>query len=301
MAQCGVLQPAGSNQNCLLAASEIKSVLICDKDVIFTYAQMSVLSNWTTKVTQDLTINASTVLDSYNVTTDDPNIVTGAVSKSKKVTNTPVPSFEIFLDSNVCDFKQALNTLKGGTYGMFYILQNGSILGTIDQSGSNIGSFKPLRATITANTKGIQEVDSTQAFRVYVNHTSYKEWENQFYFEPIWDSQEIIDAMPIGLNMIMTAVYAAGDQVVQVKTRCEGNYVGLVVGDFDEDETQGNVDTPAITAIVDDGGGAYTLTAEKDVVPANLVDGDVLACRVKILSGSDVTHISNYIYIEGVT
>jgi hypothetical protein len=88
---------------------------------------------------------------------------------------------------------------------------------------------------------------------------------------------------------------------VQVKVRCGSNYTGLLVADFDEDETRGNVDTPAITAVADNGGGAYDLTAQKDAVPANLVTGDVLACRVKVLSGSDVTHISNWIYIEGVT
>jgi hypothetical protein len=301
MAQCSVLQPNGTNQDCLVPLSEVKNLLICDKDVIFTWSEKDVLANWTNKIKQDLTIYAVAGLDSYNVTTDDPNIVTGPVSKSKTITNTPVPSFEAFLDSNACDFKQLLGTLKGGTYGVFYELQDGSIMGTLDQSGNNIGSLKPLRAKITANTKGFQEIDSVQAFRVYVNHTSYKEFEDQFYLEPVWDTAELAEAMPVGLNMVMTGAYASGDQAVQVKVRCGSNYTGLLVADFDEDETQGNVDTPAITAVADNGGGAYDLTAQKDAVPANLVTGDVLACRVKVLSGSDVTHISNWIYIEGVT
>jgi len=299
--QCNTLQPNGSNQDCLVPLSEVKNLLICDKDVSFTFATKDVLSNWTNLIKQDLTIYAVAGLDSYNVTTDDPNIVTQPVSKSKKVTNTPVPSFEAFLDSNACDFKQMLNTLKGGTYGVFYELQDGSIMGTLDQSGTGIGNFKPLRARITASTKGFQEVDGTQAFRCYVNHTSYKEFMNQFYLEPVWDTSELLEAMPVGLNMVMTGAYAAGDIVVKAKVRCGANYTGLLAADFDEDETQGNVDVPAVTAVVDDGGGVYTLTVQKDTVPANLVTGDVLACRVKILNGSDVTHISNYIYIEGVT
>lgn len=299
--QCSVLQPQGSNQDCLLAASEIKSIMICDKDVTFTNAEKDVITNWKVKVQQGLTIYPSTVLDSYNVTTDDPNIITGAVSKSKKITNTPVPSFEIFLDSNVCDFKQVLNTLNGGTYGVFYVLQDDTILGSIDQSGTLIGNLKPLRATITANTKGIQEVDGTQAFRVYVNHTSYREWLNQFYLETVWDVQEVIDVTPVGLSMLMTGIYAAGDIDVQIKTRCGANKTGLVAADFETTEELGNVGVPAITSIVDNGGGSYTLTADKDVGVASLVTGDILACRVNVLVSTNTTHISNYIRIEGIT
>jgi len=260
-----------------------------------------VQSNWTNKIKQDLTIYAIAGLDSYDVTTDDPNIVTQPVKKSKKITNQPVPSFVAYLDANACDYKQLLGTLNGGTYGIFYELQDGSIMGSLDQSGSEIGYMKPLRASVNAIDKGFQEVDSTQAFRVYVNHTSVKEFNNRFYLEPVWDTSELAMSMPIGINMVKTGAYSSGDQEVKAKIRCGNNYVGLLVADFDEDERQGNVDTPAITAASDDGGGTYTLTAQKDSSPVNLVDGDVLAVRVKILDGSDVTHISNYIYIEGVT
>ena len=302
MAQCSTLQPNGSNQDCLVPLSEVKNVLICDKDVSFSWSEKDVEANWTNKIKQDLTIYAVAALDSYNVTTDDPNIVTGAVSKGKTITNTPVPSFEAFLDSNACDFKQLLATLKGGTYGIFYELQDGSIMGTLDQSGSGIGNFKPLRAKVNANTKGFQEVDSTQAFRVYIFHTNSTEfYDNAFYLEPIWDTSSLTEAMPVGLNMVKTAAYSSGDQTVQIKIRCGSNYTGLLVADFEADETQGNVDTPAVTAVSDDGGGNYTLTVQKNSTPANLVTGDIATIRVKKLSGSDVTHVSNWVSVEGVT
>lgn len=301
MNACSVLQPAGSNQDCLVPLSEVKNLLICDKDLSFTFTGKDNLSNWETEIKQNLTIYAVAGLDSYDVTTDDPNIVTQPVKKSKKITNEPVPSFVAYLDANICDYKQMENTLRGGTYGIMYELQDGSIMGTIVQSGADIGKFKPLKATVNAIGKQFQEVDSTQAFRVYVNHINNDEFKNKHVFEPVWDTSALLDAMPVGLNMIMTSAYSAGSQTVNIKVRCGGNKLSLVVADFDADETQGNVDTPAVTTVVEDGAGNYTLTVQKDTVPVNLVDNDVAVIRVKVLSGSDVTHISNYVAVQGVT
>lgn len=299
MSACNVLLPGGINGDCQIPLSEVKNVLICDKDVKFSYTEKDVLTNWTNKIKQDLTIHAVAGLDSYNNTTDDPNIVTGTVSKAKKVTNTPLPSFELFLESNFCDFNELLRTVKGGNYGVFYELQDGTILGTLDQSGTEIGYFKPFKANLTANTKVLQEVDATTAFRVYVNHTNANQLYNQFVLDPVWDTTELVEAMPVGLNMVSTAVYAAGDQTVQINVRCAGAKTGVLVADFEENAELSNVDTPAVTAVAEGGGGAYTLTVQKTGTPTNLVAGDYVTLRVKIVDGSDVTHISNWIRCEG--
>jgi hypothetical protein len=300
MNACNVLQPQGINLDCLLAEKEIKNVWITDKDLSFTWATKDVQANWDNAAKQDLTLYGAAGLINYTPTTDDPNIVTEPVSKTKTVTNTPVPSFEFFLKSNFCDFKQLLNTLKGGTYGVFYEKQDGTILGKLDQSGSEIGYFKPFRAKITALTKGAPEIDSVESFKVFVNHLSYDEFLNGFLLETI-DTDQVIESMPIGVNMVKTVAYASGDQAVKITIRCAANLTGLLVADFEGDETQGNVDTPAVTTVVDNGAGTYDLTVQKDAVPANLVDGDKAVIRVNKLSGSDTTHISNYITVEGVT
>lgn len=300
-AACNVLLPGGINGDCQVPLSELKNIIICDKDVSFTYANKKVLSNWTTLTQTALTIYAVAAIDSYNNTTDDPNIVTGAVSKAKQLTNVPLPSFELFLKSNMCDFKEVLNTVQGGNYGAFYELQDGTILGSIDTSGTEIGYFKPFRVTITANSKLLQETDATTAFRVYVNHTRKQQLFDQFIFDPIWDVEEIVDSMPIGLNMVSTAVYAAGDQTVQINVRCASNKTGLIAADFETSTTLSNVSTPAVSSIVEDGGGAYTLTVQKDAVPANIVDGDYVYVRVKLLVSTVVTYLSGWIRVEGIT
>jgi hypothetical protein len=91
MLACNVLLPGGINGDCQIPLSEVKNIIITDKDVKFTNAEKLVFTNWKTKIQQSLTIYAVAGLDSYENTTDDPNIVTGTVSKTKKVTNRPVP------------------------------------------------------------------------------------------------------------------------------------------------------------------------------------------------------------------
>jgi hypothetical protein len=302
MNACNVLLPGGINGDCQIALSEVKNIWLCDKDVKFSYAAKGVQSNWTDLINQSLQIYGAAGLDSYNNTTDDPNIVTGAVSKAKKITNVPLPSFEFFLDTSFCDFKEILNTVKGGNYGMFYELHDeAGMLGATDTTGAEIGYFKPFQVNATANSKLLQETDATTAFRLYVNHTKAKQLYNQFIFNPVWDIGDLLDSMPNGLSLVATAVYAAGVQNVQVKDRCAANKTGVVLVDWDETEELGNVSTPAVTAIVDNGAGNYDLTVEKSVVPEDLVDNDVAAIRVNIVSGSNTTDISGYVYVQGIT
>jgi len=301
MASCSVDIPGGNNQNCQIPLSEIKNILICDKDVSFTYANKDALANWVTLIQTSLTIHAVAGLVNYSPTTDDPNVITNPVSKVKSITNEPVPSFEFMLDVNYCDYKSLLNTLRGGTYGIYFELKNGTIEGWLDQSGANTGTFRPFRAKLNAYTKGAQEIDSNEAFKLYVNFINYEQMLNQFYFEPAWDISELADAMPVGLNVVKTGVYASGDINVQINTRCEDGYTGLLAADFEASASKSNVTTPAITGVTDNGGGSYTLTVQKAASPVNIVTGDIVYLRVKKLSSTVVTHLSDWVRIEGIT
>lgn len=302
MSVCNAILNSGLNGDCQVAASEIKNVLICDKDTKFSYSDKDILTKWTDEIKQNLTISVLPGLVNYSPTTDDPNVITNAVSKAKSVNNNPVPSFEFMLDSNACDFKEILNTLEGGNYGVFFEMQDGTIEGHVDQSGNEIGYFKPFTAQVKSYTKGAQEIDSNEAFKLYVNFKKYAQVKNYFLFNPAWGVDELVEAMPIGLAMIKTAVYASGDQAVNIKVRCASGLTGLVVADF-EATTGGktNVSTPAITAVTDSGGGNYLLTVQKDASPVNLVTGDLVTLRVKKLVSTDVTHVSGWITVEGIT
>jgi hypothetical protein len=300
MGQCSGTLPGGINKDCLIPLSEVDGIVITDKSHSFaSVADAQKLSKWTTDISTNLTVFAVAGLKNYENTTDDPTITTNPVSKSKSVTDTPVPSFNLTLDSNQCDFKEVLNNLKGGVYGIYYILKNGNILGTLDQAGSDIGKVKPFLARINAATKLLQTIGEESAFTVLVNHLNYDQVLNQFYVDLVFQAKfEFSEAMPAGLNMYKTAIYAAGDQAVQINVRCEGAYTGIA--DENDFEVIGsNVDTPAVTAvdITDAATGVYVLTVEKGAVPASLAEGDWVKVRVK--KASPVTHLSNTIVVYG--
>lgn len=298
---CSVNLPGGLNSDCQMPQAEIKNVLICDKDVKFTFAEKEALANWTVKIKQSLTIHAIAGLTNYSPTTDDPNIVTNAVSKAKSITNRPVPSFEFMLDSNVCDFRVMLQTLKGGVYGIFFEMQDGTIQGYLEQSGSEVGYFKPYKARINAHTKGAQEIDSNESFKLYVNFINTNELENQYYFAPSWSVTELIDAMPIGLNIVKTAIIvsATATQAFLANVSCGDRKTGLVVDNLEFSDEKSNVITPNAGAFVELGGGAYTVVVEK-ATSTPIIAGDIVYMRVKVLSSSDVTYLSNWIMVEGL-
>lgn len=300
MSVCNALLNGGLNQECQAAASEIRNVIITDKNVSFSNADKEDFSKWSVKIKQDLSIAVFPGLVNYSPTTDDPNIITNAVSKSKSINNDPIPSFEFMLDSNSCDFKEILQTLDGGNYGIWFEMQDGTIEGWDDQSGTEIGYFKPFTAQVKAYTKGAQEIDSNEAFKVFINFKKYNQVKNYFLFSPAWDSDGLLEAMPVGIALRKTVIFAADDQLVNAKIRCADGYVGLIVDDFETSLTMSNVSTPAVTAVVDDGGGDYTLTVQKSVVPESIVANDKVVLRVNKLSTLDTTHLSGWITVEGV-
>ena len=119
-------------------------------------------------------------------------------------------------------------------------------------------------------------------------------------FVPAWGVDELHEAMPEGLNMESTTVFAADDQNVQINVRCSDGVTGLILADFETSAIMSNVSTPAVTAIVENGGGEYDLTIEKDVVPASIVAGDLVVVRTNKLSGSDTLQLSGWVTVEGV-
>ena len=297
---CNALLNAATNQECQVAASEIKNVIITQKDVSFSYADKKVLTNWTDKIKQDLSISVLPGLVNYTPTTDDANVITNAVSKAKSVNNNPVPSFEFMLDSNFCDFQEILNTLKGGNYGIFFEMQNGNIEGWQDRRGTEIGYFKPFLAQVKSYTKGAQEIDSNESFKLFINFKKYTQVEQAKMFVPAWGVDELNEAMPEGLNMESTTIFASDEQNVQINVRCSDGATGLILADFETSATMSNVSTPAITAMVENGGGEYDLTVEKNVVPESIVAGDLVVVRVNKLSGSDTMQLSGWLTVEGV-
>lgn len=294
MKPCTVILPGG-NTDCLIAMPYAKRPYIAHPDLSFASPDEVVnLQEWKDKINVDLDLYIPRGLTSYEVTTDDPNIIT--VDQTQKfVANSPAPSGVFYLDANFCDYNEIANSLKGGRYGIIYELANGTLF--MMQDADN--SFKPFPARLSAIGKGIPEPsDIANNFRLFVNHIDYKDFLKGVIVSPDWDLSELQTAMPLGLTLQQTSAYltgGAGTFGAYITERCGDPKTGLTDSEF-EVVRSSFLTSPDVSAVVDDGNGEYTITLQKDVVPANLDEGEWITIRVK--NGSDpVTELSGELTI----
>lgn len=297
MNECSPILPQGLNKSCVLDMKEIKNVIITTEAASFTsLANAASVAQWKTKLQTDLTVWAPMGINDYEPTTDDPNIVTMPVTGRKAITNKPVPSMVLRLMSNYCDYKELLNTLKGGTYRMIFIDSNNTIYGTM----TSAGYFKGYACTLNAITKGVPLKETQNNFTVYVNFLNYDEFEAGYGVALSWSPTiELTENAPVGLSIVATGAYSLtpGTIAVQINTRCGSGYAGLAAADFEVLESN-NLTSPAVTSVTDSGLGAYTLTVQKGSSPISLAAGDYVVIRVKKLSTTLVTHLSSRLTIN---
>lgn len=291
---CNSFLPNGLVE-CKVPLAEVKRVIICDKDVSFSgLSDVYNVATWRGFINDTLEMFVTPGQTSYEVTTDDPNVLTTAEGQ-KYVTNQPAPSALVYLDSNWCDYSDLLANLKGGMYGVIYELKNGMIY--LKRNPAD-GTFRPFPARLTAINKGIPLAgDIANNFPVHIHHTDYHDFMKAALIAPAWSMEELILAMPVGVSMVITTPYASGDVVVYVTERCGEGVEDLTASDFEVLGSNYLADA-AVTAATDDGDGYYTLTIQKDTPAANLADGDYVIIRVNLID-TVTTHLSNRLTVEG--
>jgi len=295
---CSIGLPAGINGDCLKFPAPIKNILFADKSISFSSASDFINRNtWETKIQQDLTVFVPAELSSYEDTTDDPTINTNTFGK-KYVVREGVPSMAAYFESNVCDYNELRAKFKGGTYQIFFILEDNTLMGRM----ADLGVVKGFTAAVHAIGGALPKLDAVEnSFPVYINFKSTEEFEKRTVKDPVaWNPNiDLPAAMPSGLSMIQTVAYTAGDATVKVYERCGDAYASLSQTSEFEILGSNDLDTPAVTAIddTDAASGIYVLTLQKGGTPANLDAGDYIRLRVKVTSGSDVTYLSNDIII----
>jgi hypothetical protein len=297
MNECSPLLPGGINKSCVTDLKEIKNIIITTEAAYFTsLANAASVVQWKTKLQTDLSVYAPLGINDYEPTTDDPNIVTMPATGRKAVTNTPVPSGIFRLMSNFCDYKELLNTLKGGVYRVILVDSNGNIYGTM----TSAGYFKGFVCTINAITKGMPLKEVANNFSLWVNFLNYDEFLAGVSMSLSWSPTiELTENAPVGLSMLATGAYSVtpGTITVQINTRCGTGYTGLTAADFEVIESN-NLASVAITTATDSGAGAYTLTIQKGSSPISLAAGDYVIIRVKKLATTVVTHLSSRLTIN---
>jgi hypothetical protein len=250
-------------------------------------------ATWKAAVDTNLTMFPLRGITSYEVTTDDPNVLITAKGQ-KYVTNRPAPSALVYLDGNLCDYTDMVKELKGGHYGVIYYLEDGSFLCKRDKTGN----FKPFPARLTAVNKGIPLAgDVANNFPLHIHHIDYDDFENAAIIKPAWDVDDLILAIPAGLTMWQTSTCASGDVSVQINDRCGNGVTGFVSADFEELGSN-YLASPTISAVTDSGAGAYVLTLTSNGTD-DIVAGAYITFRVKKTVSTVVTYLSNRITVVG--
>ncbi|MBV5346962.1 hypothetical protein JZU46_01930 [bacterium] len=292
---CSAYLPNGINKGCVVPLAEVDSVILTSPTAKFaSLAEVLSLAKWKEKIQTDLSIYVLTGIYDYENTTDEPNIAT-MYSGKKLITNKPIPSAKLYVESNFCDYIEMMRALKQGTYGIIYKLRDGQLL----MWKNSVGEVKPFSANLTAISKYIpgKAADISQSYPVYVNHQSAAEFDDAILVNPYWNAGiELLSVMPIGLNIGTTSLVAGGDVDVYVAERCGEAKAGLALVDFEVLES--NVAVPAITARVDNTGGSYTLTLQKGAVPADIAAGDYMVIRVNKKTALVVDYLSNRLFIQ---
>jgi hypothetical protein len=289
---CVPFLPAGINNACLQDLKEIKNIIPTTYAASFTTPlQASQLSAWKTKIQTDLSIYMPLGVNDFSPTTDKPTIAK-MTSTRKAITDRPIPSAEIFVASNFCDYKDIVAAFKGGNYRLFLVDILGNIFGTM----TSTGVVRGFACQLTAITTGFPPKDTAQSFPVFANFLSYEEFENAVMIASPFNTMELIEAMPVGLNMYVTSAISGGSVTVRITDRCGSGRVGLLAADFTVTDSSELV-TPAVATVTDNTNGDYTLTLTK-ATSTPLAAGDMVVIMVKKTVTSIVQYMSNRVQIN---
>lgn len=289
---CNGVMPAGVNNKCGINFEAVKNIFVLKTGVTFgDVFKVQSQSEWIKEIRESLTVWVGKVVNSYEVTTDDKNIVSFASGK-KASTTKPFPSGQFMLDTNFCDTKMLLSTLKNANNEVVFELYDGSL----HMTRTADGKFKGFLGTLDIATKGIaQPSDVGNNTPMTFFSDSYDEFEAGVLVSLDWNATSVFSTyMPIGLDLSTSGIYNTGTGEIDVNVfiRCGDALTGLAVADF-EIVSSSNLDTPAVTTVVDNGFGNYTLTLEKSAIPESLAIGDYMTIRVLKKTALVVDYVSN--------
>lgn len=287
--------------SCKSLLEKMNGAALQDKGVTMSDANATLLTYWRTAIADDDSAVRNTLILpilSFENTTDDVEIITSPLGKKIKGSD-PIPSGVIYLDASILDYK-TLHALQGQEYELFPSFEGGQYWAARKADGT----LKGFRCTI-ATKAGLPPDDKLQSFPLYVFFTNYSEFENVVVVSDMdWTMNgDLLDYVPVGLDIQITTAYSAGDVTVLVTKRGSGDALtGLVAADFEVMKASRNATPPVgVTAVTENGAGSYTLTIEQDTggTPANLAATDYCYLQAHADDGTYLTYLSHSIKIVG--
>lgn len=234
-------------------------------------------------------------LDSFVNTTDEAEIITSTRGK-KSIGKKPVPSGIIYLDASICDYQRMLD-LEDQWFDFFPFFEGGEHWAT----KLTDGTYRGFRCKI-GMVAGLPPEDKTQSFPVHIFFNSYDEFTRTYIFNNHdWLYDDLLNYVPVGLNLEQITQYTAGDVVVKIVKRGSGDAMtGLdQATDWVILKSDGEP-VVATTVVVENGQGQYTLTIKEDTAgtPANLTEGDYYYLQAHEDDGTYITHLSEAVKLQ---
>jgi len=277
--------------------SKVVGVGITLKGTTFTDATFISSATWKTGICSSTAASRNTIvlpLKVYEKTSDEPGVDTSNLGIKDKTSENP-PSMVGYIDAHALDY-QALHGLAGTKFDVVLFLSDGTQVATRKADGN----IKGFRAVL--ETRGdLPLADSLQnSYPVYLFFRSALEFKSMVLSAPDYMFEDILDYVPVGLDLICGAL-SASTGVVSITVYKRGTtqpLTGLVLADVTVLESNGTA-TVATTVCTEVGQGVYTVTIQEDSggTPSALEAGEWAKIQVAKIAASYVTYQSQVVKV----
>ena len=209
----------------------------------------------------------------YENTTDDVTVQTSNLG-FKDTDGKPLPSMLLHIDVGVGDY-QTLKGLEGKLFDVVLFTDQMQQLGT---RKTTISTIKGFRAKIAFKYDLPKSDNGQLQFAMYVFFRAQNEFENLVFVNPDYSFADLVDFVPIGLDLRVTTAYntSTGIVVVKATVRSTGlGKTGLLAADFEILESVCDLAPAVVTSLTDDGLGYYSILIQDSTgTPENLAAGE---------------------------
>jgi len=295
-----VRNPSGINPDCVKYIEAAENIIIFDADKSFaTVGAFQALEGHRVAIQEELKEYVPVGIKGYESTPGTLNKETSDFDGSSVVTYEGPPSVIMDLQTNPCDWGELMAQLTGGVFRIGFIMKK---TGDVMVSVLADGRVKGFLANVYAMSPTLRpQGESFQSYKLSVDFQNVNEFRLFNLVDmPFNPTVELPTRMPLGLTMKTAGSYAASDINVTVYERCGDPYTGtLTVEEITSyDSVTGLPIDSFSSSVVNNGGGSYTLTLEKDAVPATLVAGDWVNIRVATKTSLVYDYVSGELLIN---
>ena len=301
MASCLTVRgPNGINPDCVKYIEAAENIIIWDAGVSFaSLGAFKAEETHRVLIQESLTEYLPVGLKGYESTPGEVNKETSDFDGSSVVTFEGPPSVITDVQTNPCDWNELMAQLKGGGFRVGFVMKKtGDIMVSVNPDGTVKGFLGNLFAqSATLRPQG----ESFQSYKLMMDFQNVNEFRFFNLVEmPFNPTVELVSKMPLGLTMLAAGAYAVSDINVTVAERCAGPYAGtLTVEEIESyDSVTGLPIDSFSSSVVNNTGGSYTLTLEKNAVPETLVAGDWVKIKVATKTGNIYDYVSGELTVN---